>query len=174
MVLLVLIITVVLKSLTPGDFTFGGPFGMDLVPRRRNEIPRIEDIEPEKPNITNTIKLLSGPDLEKVLKRFPPPNYYVHAFYYLWYGNPRFDKKYIHWNHPYLRHWDVKVAQAYPQGKHNPPEDIGSNFYPYLGVYSSRDPAVIEAHMQQLRQAAIGEADMILNIYHLTLTLMKM
>lgn len=23
----------------------------------------------------------------------------VHAAYYLWYGNPRTDNKYLHWNH---------------------------------------------------------------------------
>ncbi|KAK0140540.1 Glycoprotein endo-alpha-1,2-mannosidase [Merluccius polli] len=90
------------------------------------------------------------------LKRFPPPNYDLHAFYYAWYGNPAFDGKYVHWDHPQMAHWDPKVAQAYPRGRHSPPDDIGANFYPALGAYSSRDPAVLEAHMQQLRTAAIG------------------
>lgn len=96
-------------------------------------------------------------ELEATLRKFPPPNYYLHAFYYVWYGNPKFDGKYIHWDHPQLPHWDANVAQGYPQGRHSPPDDIGSNFYPSLGPYSSRDPSVLEAHMQQLRTAAIGK-----------------
>ncbi|XP_043939541.1 glycoprotein endo-alpha-1,2-mannosidase-like protein [Protopterus annectens] len=85
------------------------------------------------------------------------PMYYdLHIFYYMWYGNPRFDGKYLHWDHVMVPHWDPKIAAGYPKGRHNPPEDIGSSFYPELGAYSSRDPDVIEEHMKQLQAAGVG------------------
>ncbi len=64
----------------------------------------------------------------------------VAAFYYPWYGNPDTDGQWIHW----------------PQNNHQPPQDIGSDYYPALGAYSSKDPAVIEQHMTWLEQAGIG------------------
>lgn len=64
----------------------------------------------------------------------------VHIFYYDWYGAPPMQKSFIHW----------------PQGGHNPPEDIGSNFYPLLGAYSSSDPSVLKKHMEWIRQANVG------------------
>ncbi|MBN3294254.1 MANEL protein, partial [Polypterus senegalus] len=82
--------------------------------------------------------------------------YDIHIFYYVWYGNPRVDGKYVHWDHVLVPHWDPKIAASYPKGRHIPPEDIGSSFYPELGPYSSRDPAVLESHMEQLRAAAAG------------------
>jgi len=80
----------------------------------------------------------------------------VHTFYYPWYGNPKFDKKYYHWNHKYLPHWRKNTEHLYPTGAHIPPNDIGSNFYPELGDYSSSDPSIIEKHMQQICSAGIG------------------
>ena len=88
----------------------------------------------------------------------PEPNYNVHVFYYPWYGTPEKDKgKWLHWNHVQVAHWDKNEAKKWPTGRHKPPEDIGSNFYPALGPYSSRDPAVMENHMKQLRSAGIGK-----------------
>ena len=84
------------------------------------------------------------------------PNYNVHIFYYAWYGNPAFDGKYIHWNHRLLPHWNRDVAKHHKQGQHIPPNDIGSNFYPSLGPYSSTDPKVIDDHMRQMRAARVG------------------
>ena len=89
--------------------------------------------------------------------KFPSPNYNLHAFYYPWYGNPDFDGKYLHWNHVFMPHWDKVEARKWPRGQHKPPDDIGSNFYPELGPYSSRGPAVMENHMEQLRSAGIGK-----------------
>ncbi|XP_041668220.1 glycoprotein endo-alpha-1,2-mannosidase [Cheilinus undulatus] len=155
LVLLVLIITVVLKALTPEDPPFGGPDGVELILDRRNEIQSVNK-KPEQTRMNDSPQPDKDAQLEAALRRFPPPNYYLHAFYYIWYGNPKFDGKYIHWDHPQLPHWDSQVAKRYPQGRHSPPDDIGANFYPSLGAYSSRDPSVIEAHMQQLRTAAIG------------------
>uniref|UniRef100_A0A4W4HLX8 Uncharacterized protein n=1 Tax=Electrophorus electricus TaxID=8005 RepID=A0A4W4HLX8_ELEEL len=82
--------------------------------------------------------------------------YDVHIFYYMWYGNPEMDKRYLHWDHILVPHWDPKIAASYPKGKHAPPEDIGSSFYPELGPYSSRDPEVLESHMEQIGEAAAG------------------
>ncbi|XP_071063348.1 glycoprotein endo-alpha-1,2-mannosidase isoform X3 [Pseudochaenichthys georgianus] len=155
LVLLVLIVTVVLKALTPEDSPFDNPVGEQPVPERRND----DQIQRENYNKLVQRQMTDSAQsdkLEAALRKFPPPNYYLHAFYYTWYGNPKFDGKYIHWDHPQLPHWDLKVAQGYPQARHVPPEDIGANFYPSLGAYSSRDPSIIESHMQQLRTAAIG------------------
>lgn len=85
-----------------------------------------------------------------------PVNYCLHAFYYAWYGTPETDGKYVHWNHPYIRHWNQEVAKKYPDRVHSPPHDIGASFYPELGPYSSSDPKIIDTHMQQLVAARIG------------------
>ncbi|MEQ2161533.1 hypothetical protein GOODEAATRI_010497 [Goodea atripinnis] len=82
--------------------------------------------------------------------------YDVHIFYYTWYGSPHMDGKYIHWDHILVPHWDPKVASSYPRGRHMPPEDIASSFYPELNPYSSRDPDVLESHMEQIGASAAG------------------
>lgn len=83
-------------------------------------------------------------------------SYDVHIFYYTWYGNPQTDERYLHWDHTLVPHWDPKIAASYPRGRHVPPEDIGSSFYPELGPYSSRDPEVLESHMEQISTAGAG------------------
>ncbi|XP_005270567.1 glycoprotein endo-alpha-1,2-mannosidase-like protein isoform X1 [Homo sapiens] len=80
----------------------------------------------------------------------------LHAFYYSWYGSPRREGHYIHWDHVMVPHWDPKISASYPRGRHSPPDDLGSSFYPELGPYSSRDPEVLREHMTQLKEAAIG------------------
>lgn len=85
-----------------------------------------------------------------------PPCYDVHTFYYPWYGSPEKDGKYVHWNHEYIQHWNREEAKKWRSGTHVPPHDVGSNYYPSLGAYSSSDPDVIEKHMQMLRYARIG------------------
>nr|CAB3263610.1 glycoprotein endo-alpha-1,2-mannosidase [Phallusia mammillata] len=90
-------------------------------------------------------------------KSNPSVNYNVHAFYYTWYGNPKNDGKYLHWNHRLLPHWEKRVSNMYATGqRHQPPDDIGANFYPVLGAYSSLDPEVITTHMHQIKQSGIG------------------
>ena len=83
-------------------------------------------------------------------------NNLVHAFYYAWYANPSHDEIYLHWNHDILPHWRQEIAKNFPSGKYQPPDNIGANYYPSLGPYSSRDPEVIENHMQQLVVAGVG------------------
>lgn len=85
-------------------------------------------------------------------------SYNVHIFYYPWYGNPDHDGKYYHWNHPYLPHWNKDEAKKYQTGTHVPPDDIGANFYPQLGPYSSSDPNVIHKHMAQMQKAGVGRS----------------
>lgn len=76
-----------------------------------------------------------------------------------WYGTPEVDGKWIHWNHEVLPHWGgPAVNSKYPTigSKHKPPEKIGSNFYPWLGPYSSRNASVIRAHVEMMARAGIG------------------
>jgi len=80
----------------------------------------------------------------------------VHAFYYGWYGNPKTNGKWMHWNHEVLPNWRNKVHP--PPSHFQPPENIGANYYPELGPYSSGDPAVIEIHAQQFAASGIGNA----------------
>ncbi|KAL1232811.1 Glycoprotein endo-alpha-1,2-mannosidase [Trichinella spiralis] len=84
------------------------------------------------------------------------PDYSVHIFYYMWYGNVAFDQFFLHWNHRILPHYNPLIASKYIVGRREAPEDIGSNFYPKLGCYSSRDPKVLAQHMQWIRDAGIG------------------
>jgi glycoprotein endo-alpha-1,2-mannosidase len=77
------------------------------------------------------------------------PNYDIHTFYYPWYGNPQTDNYYEHWNHQQ----SVRKGKPknYPGG-----DDIGADFYPKLGCYSSNSDDDLNAHMQMLRRAQVG------------------
>ena len=83
-----------------------------------------------------------------IAEELPSPR--THAFYYSWYGNPDTDG---HW-----RQWNHAVAARTPEQKHThvPSEDIGANFYPAIGLYSSKNPKVVATHMQQMKRAGIG------------------
>ena len=89
------------------------------------------------------------------------PNYNIHIFYYPWYGNVAVDGHWRHWNHEYLPNWKKEDKKMYPTGTHEPPSDIGSNFYPMLGCYSSRDPGVINTHMKQISEAKVGKCSLL-------------
>ncbi len=77
------------------------------------------------------------------------PCYDVHVFYYPWYGNPQTDGSYQHWNHQQ----SVKrgAAKNYPGAN-----DIGADYYPRLGCYSSNSDEDLNAHMRMLRRARVG------------------
>ena len=94
----------------------------------------LETTTPAIPSVSPT------PETTSTAVEEPDPSYKVAAFYYPWYGNPENDGKWIHWT----------------QNNHLPPSDISSDYYPALGAYSSNDPAVVEQHMQWLRQAGVG------------------
>lgn len=66
----------------------------------------------------------------------------VAVFYYPWYARQDRDGAW--------RHWD--------EGGHTPPDDIGSDYYPLRGAYSSLDPAVLDAQMGDIAAAGISEA----------------
>ena len=100
------------------------------------------------------IALLSATSCRQITKLANPVNDRIHTFYYAWFGNPETDGDYAHWNHGIIPHhidssWNN--AGSYPGG-----EDIGANFYPQLGCYSSNDPKLIALHMKQIRKAGIG------------------
>ena len=85
----------------------------------------------------------------------------VHAFYYLWYGNPEHDGGWKHWNHEVLPHWEDRINEKFKETVgtlHEPPGRLHSPFYPQLGPYSSRDPMVIAAHFDMMQQAGISIA----------------
>ncbi|XP_028836216.1 glycoprotein endo-alpha-1,2-mannosidase-like protein isoform X2 [Denticeps clupeoides] len=129
-----------LRTLKPSDgFSDLAP-GLDPMP---------VDRRPASPGgHTKVVLSHSGPDRSIF--------YDVHIFYYMWYGSPQMDGKYLHWDHVLVPHWDPKIAASYPKGRHAPPEDLGCSFYPELGPYSSRDPEVLESHMEQMEAAAAG------------------
>jgi glycoprotein endo-alpha-1,2-mannosidase len=74
-------------------------------------------------------------------------SYKTIIFYYGWYGNKKVNGKWLHWNHKIL----VQNGTEY-----NPPDNIGANFYPLLGPYSSLDLEIIEEHLKQLSNNRIG------------------
>lgn len=84
------------------------------------------------------------------------PYYNVHIFYYAWYGNIKFDNDFHHWNHQYIPSWKKEHKVKIFRKHHEAPLDIGSNYYPSLGCYSSRDPNVIQTHMWQMKFAGVG------------------
>ncbi|XP_063297389.1 glycoprotein endo-alpha-1,2-mannosidase [Pelobates fuscus] len=157
-ILFVCFIMMGLKTLRPDSAAFGSPFGLGLLPKFQREAePDTESRVQAGPSAqTQSIILQGSAIMQTDTVDLPPPNYDLHIFYYTWYGNPQFDGKYIHWNHKLLKHWDAKIANNFPNGEHKPPDDIGANFYPELGPYSSKDPSVIDAHMKQMRSASIG------------------
>jgi len=65
----------------------------------------------------------------------------VSIFYYPWYGTAAADGSYAHW----------------AQRAHLPPDDIAANFYPARGLYSSSDAKVLDAQMDEIARAGVGE-----------------
>ena len=56
-----------------------------------------------------------------------------------------------HWNHDILPHWTAQENAKYDIGKiYQPPEDVGSNYYPKHGPYSSADKQIIAKHFNDL------------------------
>lgn len=112
-----------------------------------------------KNKVERLSKKVKGSNLAVMMNTQPleKPNYNVHTFYYPWYRSVKHDGEWSHWNHDIIPNWKKDDPKIYPTGKHRPPDDIGSNFYPVLGCYSSLDPEVISNHMKQIRDAGIGE-----------------
>jgi glycoprotein endo-alpha-1,2-mannosidase len=62
-------------------------------------------------------------------------------FYYPWWGTPKKDGKYLHWD----------------KAGHLPPHDLASSYYPSRGAYSSRDWKVLSQHMSEISRAGVDE-----------------
>ncbi|XP_017319332.1 glycoprotein endo-alpha-1,2-mannosidase-like protein [Ictalurus punctatus] len=142
-----------LRTLKPSD----GFSDRDLLPIKGEKVDRrsvFSDVPSsaaqERVVASNAKAAGSNPSLDRGV------SHDIHIFYYTWYGNPQTDERYLHWDHILVPHWDPKIAASYPKGRHVPPEDIGSSFYPELGPYSSRDPEVLESHMEQISTAGAG------------------
>eukprot|EP01111_Echinosteliopsis_oligospora_P009649 TRINITY_DN2862_c2_g1_i1.p1 TRINITY_DN2862_c2_g1~~TRINITY_DN2862_c2_g1_i1.p1 ORF type:complete len:411 (-),score=115.46 TRINITY_DN2862_c2_g1_i1:45-1277(-) len=76
----------------------------------------------------------------------------VHMFYYPWYASMSNDGKWAHWNHQILPHWDAVTKSKYKYDiRYEPPDDIGANFYPQRGPYSSRNKTTVEEQMKEMR-----------------------
>ena len=81
-------------------------------------------------------------------------NYNLHTFYYAWYGNKEIDGSQRHWDHEVLPHWSNNTWNDLPDFPGG--EDIGANFYPKLGNYSSNDVNTISKHIDMIKQAAVS------------------
>lgn len=80
----------------------------------------------------------------------------THIFYYPWYANMETDGAWNHWNHRVLSHWNPETAQKYLRDvNYVPPDDIGCNFYPKLGPYSSMNDEVVMEHMNKLKDYVV-------------------
>lgn len=81
-------------------------------------------------------------------------DYRVHTFYYNWYANPEIDGEYAHWNHEILPHWSDTTWNN--SGAFSGGNNIGANFFPTLGNYSSNDLKIISKHLELMKAAWIG------------------
>jgi hypothetical protein len=70
----------------------------------------------------------------------PAPSARVGIFYYPWFGTPRRDGGFAHWQ----------------QGGSSPPASVASGFYPARGPYSSADALVLDAQMREIASAGVG------------------
>jgi len=81
---------------------------------------------------------------------------FVHAAFYLWYGTPAIDGKWLHWDHRTMPHWTAKMNERFPPGvAHTPPDHAHSPYYPARGLYSSSDNATLLAQMRELADAGV-------------------
>lgn len=79
-------------------------------------------------------------------------NYNAVCFYYNWYGSTKTDGNPYHWAHKVMKQNEKDTITAFFSGEGN----IGANFYPQAGEYSSADSNIIDLHMQQISTAGIG------------------
>eukprot|EP00933_Yihiella_yeosuensis_P044378 TRINITY_DN39484_c0_g1_i1.p1 TRINITY_DN39484_c0_g1~~TRINITY_DN39484_c0_g1_i1.p1 ORF type:complete len:562 (-),score=104.22 TRINITY_DN39484_c0_g1_i1:167-1852(-) len=82
----------------------------------------------------------------------------VHAAFYLWYGNPEVDGRWIHWDHKVLPHWDKEEDAKHEKFNWRPPEEPHSTFYPVRGTYSSRDNQTLHEQFAELADAGVDSA----------------
>lgn len=94
---------------------------------------------------------------------------FVHAAFYLWYGTPETDGRWLHWDHATLPHWTAAMNKRFPPDVlHSPPDLPHSPFYPARGLYSSADNTTLREQMIELAAAGVdsvmlswwGQADL--------------
>lgn len=90
--------------------------------------------------------LLSG--WSCVAAQFPDVPGETHVFYYGWYGNPETDGAWRAWNHRILLRSGAGPA-------YEAPEDIGANYYPADGLYSSNSRSDVTRQVRQMARAGI-------------------
>jgi len=80
----------------------------------------------------------------------------IHVAFYLWYGTPALDRRWVHWDHPTLPHWTGAVNKVHPPHLlHTPPDKPHSTYYPNRDLYSSSDEGVLHDQMHELRAAGV-------------------
>ena len=89
--------------------------------------------------IAALVTALAGAGASGAARDRAPTAPQVGIFYYTWYGTPRLDGEWLHWG----------------QGKHQPPLEIGSTYYPVRGPYSSADRALVRAQMREIAATGI-------------------
>ncbi|CAE7313933.1 Maneal [Symbiodinium necroappetens] len=82
----------------------------------------------------------------------------VHAAFYLWYGTPEVDGKWLHWDHKVLPHWDKEVDAKYDKFNWSPPDEPHATFYPERGPYSSSDESILLSQFEDLAKAGVDSA----------------
>ncbi|CAE7392362.1 Maneal [Symbiodinium sp. CCMP2456] len=82
----------------------------------------------------------------------------VHAAFYLWYGTPEVDGKWLHWDHKVLPHWDKEVDAKYDKFNWSPPDEPHATFYPDRGPYSSSDESILLSQFEDLAKAGVDSA----------------
>lgn len=82
----------------------------------------------------------------------------VHAAFYLWYGNPESDGRWLHWNHKVLPHWDPAVDARHPKFSWSPPDEHHSPFRPSRGLFSARDNETLGGQFLDLAAAGVDSA----------------
>ncbi|KAL0234678.1 hypothetical protein PCE1_001714 [Barthelona sp. PCE] len=150
-------------SHTPDDFKHDDDAKDPLIPQPSDLDPEITDHSTDHDTDDSTDEGTTEPAIPSVTKHRllkdelyendkVSLNYNVFTFYYAWYDAP-FDspdgKKhdYMHWNHQILDdHKHICV----------PPEEIGANVYPSLGLYSSYDEEMTDVHFQMIADSGIG------------------
>lgn len=82
----------------------------------------------------------------------------VHAAFYLWYGNPESDGRWLHWDHKVLPHWDPQIDRQYPKFHWRPPDEHHSPFRPQRGLFSARDNETLKEQFADLAAAGVDSA----------------
>ncbi len=133
------------------------------------ESESLTSVDPEQPSPES--ESLTSVDSEQPLlesKSTHYVDYRVHIFYYSWWGNAdkvetdrkaytnKNEHQYFHWEHNVIGATRWRGEQGEQDYFHGTGDDIGADYYPELGLYSSNDPATVKQHMEWIRRAGIG------------------